>query len=111
MESLWIENRRNAISNKPILYFSGKPCRFDAICPGKLGERGNDNCFFTRFVVKRLAYGAKRIGAGCGHPRKFERLGRDFSIARGIFCSAERPQGESSSRGRPCGARPRACES
>ena len=99
------------LAMKPILFFSTKPCRLDGICPGKLGGRGNDNCFFTRFVVKRLAYGAKRIGAGCGHPRKLERLGRDFSIARGVFRSPERPENESASRGRRDAARASACES
>ena len=126
MESLWIENRRNAISIETGSVFfnealwswrglSGKSGRNSRIlsvpplCEGEatsgriavalwtaeltikpLGSdvgRGNRNCFFTRFVVKRQAYVAKRISAFCGHPRKPERVGRDFFIARGVFRS------------------------
>src|SRR4029077_13418452 len=79
--------------------------------PGSGAGRGNRNCFFTRFVVKRHAYGAKRISAFCGHPRKLERVGRDFARSRSVFRSAERPQSESASRGRHDAARDNACES
>ena len=73
--------------------------------------RGNRNCFFTKFVVKGQAYGAKRIRAFYSHPGKLERAGRDFSLARGVFRSLERPENESASRGCRDAARPRACQS
>ena len=74
-------------------------------------DRGNCNCFFTRFVVKRHAYGAKGIGAVYVHTREFERAGRDFSLARGVFRSPEWPESESASRERRNAAHGRAGES
>jgi hypothetical protein len=150
MESLWIENRRNAISienrscffnealwswlrlslaklmgfknhHAPSLAKKSRLPGVFAVVPwtaeltskphGSGAGCRNRNCFFTRFVVKRHAYGAKRIGNFCGNPRKLERVGRNFSIARGVFCSAKRPQNESSSRRRRDAARANACES
>ena len=151
MESLWIENRRNAISieNRSCFFnealwswlgfsrerwtgfknprrplslrkrgdsqaYSQSLVERSELTRATLGSdvgRGNRNCFFTRFVVKRHAYVAKRISAFCGHPRKLERVGRDFSIARGVFRSPERPESESASRGRRDVARASACES
>src|SRR4029453_3221372 len=71
----------------------------------------NHDCFFTRFVVKRQAYGAKRIGAFHGHPQKRERASRDFSLGRGVFRSLERPKSESASRERRDASRAGARES
>src|SRR5437764_11964113 len=74
-------------------------------------DRGNRNCFFTRFVVKRHGYGAKGIGAVYVHIREFERVGRDFSVVCGVFRSPEWPEGESASRERRNAAHGRAGES
>jgi hypothetical protein len=73
--------------------------------------RGNRHCFFTRFVVKRHPYGAKGIGAFYGHPPELERARRDFSFARGVFRSPQRPESESPSRERRDAGRARAGES
>src|SRR6266480_622449 len=74
-------------------------------------DRGNRNCFFTRFVVKRHGYGAKGIGAVYVHTREFERVGRDFSVICGVFRSPEWPEGESASRERRNAAHGRAGDS
>jgi len=135
MESLWIENRRNAISiesdpaffealglSSPLpLRMKKRPAAYSQSLlrqtnrqlsrTGLPGGPGNRNCFFTRFVVKRHGYGPKRIGAFYGHARKPERAGRDFSLARGVLRSPERPESESASRERRDAARVGAGES
>ena len=47
--------------------------------PGLVG-RENRNCFFTKFVVKRHAYGAKANGAFHGHPRTLSGLAVFFLL-------------------------------
>ena len=66
---------------------------------------GNRNCFFTRFVVKRHAYGATKIGAFFGYPPQLERARGDFSIVRVALRSHERPETEGAERQRRHSAR------
>ena len=86
MESLWIENRRNAIGIETVSRFFVDPLSKSA-CLGLVRAVEIVIAFSRDSLLKGTAYGATGIGALHGHPRKLKRAGRDFSLARGVFRS------------------------